>query len=172
MHLASMTHSTGGRAGKVAGELARLILLVFAVALLSTVAACGSDSADAENARVKQAVDGWQADLVRGRGQAACSRLNEDGLEELLLIRGGVGGIPIDASCPQVVRLMLRGSRRTGARLRPAKTVSVRVDGDRATAEVRANGYEPAPIGLAKNDGEWKISSPGFDSPLPGGSRQ
>jgi hypothetical protein len=173
MHLTSANRPTGRRVDRGAVPLARLILLASMLALLSTIAACGSsDSSEAENARARQAVDDWQADLTRGDGEAACSRLTKAGLEELLLIRGSTGGIPADAGCPQVVRLMRRGAQRTGARLRPAKTVSVRVDGDRATAQVSTNGFRPVPVGLAKQNGEWKISSPGYESPLPSGNGQ
>lgn len=147
--------------------------LVAGLLLLMLMAAgCGSgDSSESDEDRVRRTVNAWEASLTRGDGQAACSGLSSEGRKEILLVRGGVGGIPIDASCPEVVRWMLRGSRNIGSEPKPPKVVSVRVDGDRAVAEVDAPAPRPTPVRLVRRGEEWKVSSAGFASPLPAGFR-
>ncbi|HYI99588.1 MAG TPA: hypothetical protein VEX36_07940 [Thermoleophilaceae bacterium] len=131
---------------------------------------CGSDEPD-ETTAVRQAFTGWQSALNSGNGEAACSRLTEEGRDEFLLVRGGKGGIPINASCPELVRRILEGTRQTGVKLQPERVRSVQIDGDTAVAEVGVSNFRPRTVRLAKQDGEWKISSAGFGSPLPGGPR-
>jgi hypothetical protein len=154
-------------------SLARHAALAPIVALvLVMVAGCGSDDSPAkEKDHVRETVNRWEVSLTRGKGDAVCAQLTKAGRDELLLIRGGRGGIPIDASCPLTVRGMFEGTKNIDTKPKPPRVISVRLDGDRATAEVSTGGFRPTPIGLAKQDGEWMISSPGFRSPLPGGPR-
>lgn len=157
----------------VVRALTRPAALIALLALSPTAATgCGSDDASgSEQDRVERVVDAWQSSIARGDGEATCSGLTAAGRKELLLVRGGVGGIPIDASCPQTVRWIRKGSRVAGLNPRPPKVVSVQVDGDRAVAQVSAGEFRPQPLRLVKQDDEWKISSPGFRSPLPGDYR-
>jgi hypothetical protein len=158
------TRSAGRRARRPVG----LALLLWLGAMAT---GCGSGASESEQDRVRRIVNGWEASLTRGDGEAACSGLSGAGRAELLLLRGGAGGIPIDASCPETVRWMLRGSRGTGSEPKPPRVVSVRVNGNRAVAQVSSGGFRPAPVRLVRQDDEWKISSPGFGSPLPAGFR-
>jgi hypothetical protein len=129
---------------------------------------CGSDddggSAASEEDRIKQVFDDWQASFIAGDGDAVCSRLTASGQQEIVAAKQSAPGAGPNASCEEVVRAIVKESNEAGLEQQPSRAVSVRIDGDTATAMVSDAGREPQPVKLVKQDGEWKLPSAGFGS--------
>ena len=129
-----------------------------AAALATLVAVVGAGCGEAGGERATEAVRGFVAALERGDGRAACDRLTERGIAELLLaaVRAGTRGEGLDAPaadrCALVAaRLAARSDRLAGLRRSPVGVV--RIEGDRATVETRAGAYE-----LEERSGRWRLS--------------
>lgn len=145
-------------------------LLGSALALtLALASGCGSDESDGsasggEQDEIKQIFDSWQASFIAGDGEAVCSRLTASGQREIVAAKQSAPGAGSDASCEEVVRALVRQSKEAGLEQQPSRAVSVRVDGDTATAMVSDAGRKPQPVRFVKQDGEWKLPSAGFGS--------
>jgi hypothetical protein len=146
-------------------------LSLSAVLLLAAAAGCGGggSSGGAESGPEKQ-VRAYLAAFARGDGRAACGLLTPQA-------RAGVPHLSEDIRSPDCERA-IRELARTSERL-PSPSVSVDVNGDRATAKI-ANTKPPyqSQALLEKADGRWRIafppavlqrykSPPGIPSDLP-----
>jgi hypothetical protein len=152
-----------------AGSCVRTAMLGSALALtLALVPGCGSDdssgSARSEEDEIKQVFDAWQASFIAGDGKAVCSRLTASGKREILAAKASLQGGGTAASCEEVVRAIVRRSDEAGLDQQPSRAVSVRIEGDTATAMVSDAGRKPQPVKFIKQDGEWKLPSAGFGS--------
>jgi hypothetical protein len=139
-----------------------------ALALLLLVApGCGSDdsggSASQED-QIKQIFDDWQASFIEGDGDAVCSRMTAAGRREIVAAKQSAPGAGLGASCEDVVRAIVRESNEAGLEQQPSRAVSVRIEGDEATAMVSDAGRKPQPVRFVKQGGEWKLPSAGFGS--------
>lgn len=145
----------------------RTATVVSAAALaLVLTPGCGSDDSDgsarSEEDQIKQVFDDWQASFIAGDGEAVCSRLTSSGQQEILAAKGSAPGAGADATCEEVVRALVQESNEAGLEQQPSRAVSVKIDGDKATAMVSDAGRAPQPVKLVKQDGEWKLPSAGF----------
>ena len=127
-------------------------------ALLVVIALLAGGCRDNEGERAERAVRELVGALERGDGRAACDRLSEAGISELLLagIREGVPASGLEAPtadrCALVARRLAEGARGLGE-LRRAATTRVLLEGDRATVETRAGAYE-----VEERDGRWHVA--------------
>ena len=109
------------------------------IALLATVLAAGvAGCGEADGERAVESVRGFVAALERRDGQAACERLTERGMAELLLAallaRTAAHGLegPATDRCALLARRL--AAKNGGlARLRRARVRAVRIEGDRGT---------------------------------------
>lgn len=153
----------------IASSRARTAMLASALAVtLALPAGCGSDDSDgsagSEEDRIKQVFDDWQASFIAGDGDAVCARLTASGRQEIVAAKQSAPGAGPDASCEDVVRAIVAESDKAGLEQQPSRAVSVRIDGDTATAMVSDAGRKPQPVELVRQDGEWKLPSAGFGS--------
>jgi hypothetical protein len=153
----------------------RLAALAASVALtLAMAPGCGSEddsgggsgdgSARSEEAQIKRIFDDWQARFIAGDGDAVCSRLTASAQQEIIAAKQSAPGAGPDASCPEVVRALVKESNDAGLEQNPSRAVSVRIDGDTATAMVSDGGRKPQPVKFVKVDGVWKLPTAGFGS--------
>ena len=118
------------------------------------VTGCGQS----EGGQVRQTVDEFTAALARGDGAAACERLAEAGVSELLLVAVRADVATTGLEEPRVDRCALIAERlaadATGlAELREAATARTLVEGDLATVETDAGAYE-----LEEVEGRWRLT--------------
>lgn len=145
---------------------AKLAAVAMALALL-VAPACGSDdseSAASQEDQIKQIFDDWQASFIAGDGDAVCSRMTAAGKREIIAAKASAPGAGPSPSCEAVVRAIIRESNEAGLKQQPSRAVSVRINGDKATAMVSDAGRKPQPVQFVKEDGEWKLPTAGFGS--------
>jgi hypothetical protein len=130
------------------------------VALLLTVAGCGSDAASSPT----DAVRSYNVAVADGDGKHACERLDARAQDELRQSTQGA----IRVSCEQVIETLAAFyDDATKTRLRETKKVDTQTDGDSATATFASPVALGGPDGqstyeLARVDGDWKITSLGI----------
>ena len=144
------------RATPTTGQSRQALSLVVALAL-GALGATACEDADDELA--VDAVRGFVGALERGDGRAACERLSEAGVSELLLtaLRAGTradGLDPPSADRCAVIASRLGDGAEGLAELRRSPVSAVRVEGDRATVETRAGAYE-----AQERDGRWLVGA-------------
>jgi hypothetical protein len=116
----------------------RSAALVVAVAVLAA-GGCGRD----DTQLAEQSVRGLIAAMERADGRAACDRLSQTGVSELLAaaVRRGTGAEPLDAAdvdhCAVVAARVASGADGL-ERLRLSPVGDVSVEGDRATVRTQA----------------------------------
>lgn len=118
------------------------------------LAGCG----ESEGGQVRRTVDEFTAALARGDGAAACERLAEAGVSELLLaaVRADVPATGLEE--PTVDRCAVIAERlaedATGLpELRKVPTTRTLLEGDVATVETDAGSYELEEVG-----GRWRLT--------------
>lgn len=147
--------------------------VAFAASLIAVVGAllagCGSDDEQPaaggqahDEAKVVQTFNDWQDDFIAGRGDEVCAGLSRSGLAEVSNLDALTPSLPPDASCADTIRTMIETANASGTTQRPAKALSARVNGARATAMVSDAGHRPRPMRLILEDGEWKMTTAGF----------
>lgn len=146
--------------------LTRAMTAASVVALaLSAASGCGSDDSAGsagEEDRIKQMFNDWQDDFAAGNGEATCAKLTKSGRDELLRYRDVSGYIDRTASCEQTVRAIVAQTDEAGVKQQPARALSVRINGNKAVAQVSDAGRPAVPVRLVKQNGEWKLPSAGF----------
>jgi hypothetical protein len=131
------------------------------VALVLTVAGCGSDASAGSPG---DAVRSYNAAVADGDGKRACERLDSGARDELRQSTQGA----IRGSCRQVIETLAAFyDDATKQRLRDTKKVDAQTDGDSATATFASPVAVGGPDGratyeLARVDGDWKITSLGI----------
>ena len=114
---------------------------------------------ESEGKRAVQAVRGFVGALERADGHAACERLAEAGVSELLLaaLRTGVPASGLEAPradrCAIVARRLVDDAAGLGE-LRRSPVTRTLLEGDRATVETRAGAYEVE----EERDGRWRVA--------------
>jgi hypothetical protein len=150
-----------------ASVLARVGKCMLGLAVVLSIASCGSDSesAGSEEEQVMQTFNEWQISFAEGDGDATCSKLTESGRDEAVrygrLTARNSGG---DASCEEVVHQTVELTNKAGVKQQPSKAISARIRGDRAVIQVVDDGRPPVPGHVVKEDGEWKLPTAGFAS--------
>lgn len=131
----------------------RLLLIVLAAV---SIGGCR----DADRERAADAVKQFVGALERGDGQAACDRLAEAGVSELLLaaVRARVEPSGLDA--PDAERCAIVASRLADdagggglARLRRSAVTDTTIEGDLAVVRTHAGAYEVEEV-----DGRWRLA--------------
>ena len=136
--------------------MGRRSALVTVVAAALT-AGCGDRPSEGE--RAVQEVREFVGALERADGRAACERLAEAGVSELLLValRGDVStaGLeqPRDDRCAVIARRLAEGTSGLDE-LRRAPVTRTLIEGDRATVETEAGPYEAE----EGRDGRWRVA--------------
>ena len=125
---------------------------------LAVLAAAGAGCREQDGDAAVTAVHEMIAAIDRGDGHAACDRLAEAGVSELLLaaVRAGerVEGLEAPEADPcALVAERLSAEGAALVTLREAPVSAVRVEGDRATVETHAGAYE-----VVERDGRWLVS--------------
>lgn len=120
--------------------------------VLSALLLTGCAESESEGERVRRTVDEFTAALARGDGAAACERLAEAGVSELLLaaVRADVPGTALED--PTVDRCAVIAERLTSgatglAALRQVPFNRTLLEGDAATVETDAGSYELEEVG-------------------------
>ena len=128
-----------------------LMLLALAALVLS---GCG----DSDGGQVRRTADQFTAALVRGDGTAACERLAEAGVSELLLIalRAEVPATALDEPAVDhcaVIAERLAADANGLADLQDVPVTRTLLEGDVATVETHAGSYE-----LEEINGRWRLT--------------
>lgn len=125
------------------GRSGRAALAAAAVAAAALAGCGGSNSDDA-----KKVAGDFYAALRAGQGQKACALLTP---EEAQSAAGAGGASGTGASCATTIGAIASG-------LPPAAVKSVKVTGDKATAELPAPGGLTITIQLEKRGGKWRVA--------------
>jgi hypothetical protein len=127
-------------------------LAVVSLALLALAAGgCGGESKD--ETEVKKTVNGLYDSIAAKDAGKFCKTLTAK--QRRSLVRSASRG-NARRTCPQIIGYLLTFSK-SGAG-KDHKVTRVEVDGDEARAGVEV-GRRKGVVGLAKEDGEWKVSN-------------
>jgi hypothetical protein len=132
------------------------------LALLTTaaigVAGCGGDDSGGggdDDSQIRDTVTNYAAAIAEKDGDKACDFLTKSAREQV-----EAAGKAMDAGdCGEVLEQATeQASDEEREQLKDVEVVSVKVDGDRATVQVKAGDDTGDPSTLVKEDGEWKIA--------------
>jgi hypothetical protein len=122
--------------------------------LILPLGACGGGDASDEEAAVRDTAEQLYSGLADKDAGKVCELLTSE--QRAAVARGA--GAKADAGCDQVMGVALNLVEGQGLEdADQAKVTKVSVDGARATVTVDFKG-RPGVLGLAKQDGAWKIS--------------
>lgn len=123
--------------------------------LTLALGACGGGDASNEEAAVRDTAKRLYSSFADKDAGKICDLLTSK--QRAAVAKGG--GTKAGASCEQVMGVALTFVAGKGLEdADQAKVTKVTVDGERATATVDFKG-RPGVLGLAKEDGDWKISN-------------
>ena len=120
---------------------AALTVAASALGVTIALAACGGKS---DEAKVRDAVNGFDKTLFDNKFQQACSYLSDD------LVRSAFHD---NKAC--AAQIETKNPATEGGMIK-----SVKVKGDRATVVAQGVTEGPATLNLAKRNGAWKITGP------------
>jgi hypothetical protein len=132
------------------------------LALLTTaaigVAGCGGDDSGGggdDESQIRDTVTNYAAAIADKDGDKACGFLTKSAREQV-----EAAGKAMDAGdCGEVLEQATeQASDEDRDQLKDVEVVSVKVDGDRATVQVKAGDDTGDPSTLLEEDGEWKIA--------------
>jgi hypothetical protein len=132
----------------------RMLCCAAALAVAASLGACGSNNKEKD--RVKAAVESFNASLSDGDTGKFCSALTNKLRRSVT--RGSGGQQRGGQTCEQVMRVVFVVYGNALKDTNKAKVADVQVSGNKATASV-AYKKRKAPLGLAKEAGEWRISA-------------
>jgi hypothetical protein len=132
------------------------------LALLATaamgVAGCGGDDSGGgdDESQIRDTVTSYAAAIADKDGDKACGFLTESARKQV-----ESAGEAIDADgCAEVMeKVTEEASDDDRDQLKDIEVTSVKIDGDRATVQVKAAGETGDPSTVVKEDGEWKIAA-------------
>ena len=129
-----------------------------ALVILALAAVLLTGCRESEEERVRRTVDEFTAALVSGEGAAACERLAEAGVAELLLaaLRADMPAMVLDEPTVDkcaVIAKRLSEEATALADLRQVGVTRTLLKGDLATVETEAGPYE-----LEEVDGRWRLT--------------
>jgi hypothetical protein len=137
-------------------HLRTLSLALLATAALGVVGCGGDDSGGGgdDESQIRDVVRNYAAAIADKDGDTACGFLTESARKQV-----EAAGAALDADgCGEVMeKVTAQASDADRQQLKDAEVVSVKVDGDRATVQVKAGDETGDPSTLIKEDGEWRI---------------
>jgi len=142
--------------------------------------ASGGDSKADRTAAVNETLEGVQADFIAEDGASYCDRLTAAGARQVEEFGKAYAH---GTECAEIITAVAKLTNGAGVEQKPSKLISVKFDGDRATATIRNGGRPPEPMIFVKDGDSWKIPDPGFsaqfgkpirspDADQPAGSEQ
>lgn len=129
--------------------------LLLIVLVAATIGGCREDDSD----RAVSAVREFVGALERGDGRAACDRLAEAGVSELLLaaVRARIDPSGLDKPgaqrCAIVARRLADDATDLLSQLRRSPVTSTTIEGDLAVVRTHAGAYEAQEV-----DGRWRLA--------------
>lgn len=152
---------------------ARVVVLTVGVGVVLAGWGCGSDPENDsvkttssraaptnDEEQIKAVLREIQEDYDAGDGEAYCRKLIEGERQEVAAFGRNFGR---GSSCVETIRTssMIGGDKEV--KQNPTILVSVRVEGERAVAEVRNGGRPPESMIFLKRGSEWKVVESGFE---------
>jgi hypothetical protein len=126
----------------------RSIIALLVVALTLFAAGCG----DSDKDKAKSAVESYLNAVTKGDGDKACSLITEQTKKNIE--KGG-------RKCGETISALNKGpGRQVLQAFKDAKVENVKVNGDRATADIKVKSLTQK-TNLRKEDGKWKLDSTG-----------
>lgn len=122
-----------------------------------------------QEAEIDEVLLGIQDDFDQIDGASYCSRLTEAGVRQVEKFGKAYGH---GNDCAKIIDTVAKNTRDAGVEQRPSRLISVKFKGDRAVATIRNGKRPPEPMIFVKEDGEWKIPDPGFQTGSSGESRE
>jgi hypothetical protein len=138
---------------------ARTFSIALLAALAMGVAACGGDDSGGggdDESQIRDVVSNYAVAIADKDGDTACGFLTASARKQV-----ESAGEAIDANgCGEVMeKVTEEASDDERDQLKDLEVTSVKIDGDRATVQVKAGGETGDPSTLVKEDGEWKIAA-------------
>lgn len=149
-------------------------VLVALLAGLVSLAGCGDDNGDGDNAKadsssesrpsddkaqIEWVLDGIQADFDNLDPQAYCAKLTDGGKAKVVQFASQYGH---GSTCVKAIGSMARLTAETATKQKPTKLLKVEIYGDQAAATISNGGRKPEGMLFVKQGQEWKIPDPGF----------
>jgi Domain of unknown function (DUF4878) len=126
----------------------RALIALFATALALFAAGCGDSDSD----KAKSTVEDYLAAVTKGDGDKACSLITDQTKKNIE--KGG-------RKCGETISALNKGpGRQVLQAFKDAKVENVKVNGDRATADIKVKSLTQK-TNLRKEDGKWKLDSTG-----------
>ena len=126
----------------------RSLIALLALALALFAAGCGDSDSD----QAKSAVEDYLAAVTKGDGDKACSLITDQTKKNIE--KGG-------RKCADTISALNKGPGRSVLQaFKDAKVENVKVNGDRATADIKVKSLTQK-TNLRKEDGKWKLDSTG-----------
>ena len=135
----------------------RLSVALLSIAALAAAGCGGDDSGGGgdDESQVREVVTSYTAAIADGDGDKACGYLSENARAE---VDKAAQTLKADG-CAGVLEKAAEGA--TDAEVEKVKNIevtSVKITGDRATAQTKVEGESGTPAILIKEDGDWKIA--------------
>jgi ketosteroid isomerase-like protein len=139
----------------------KLMLAVLALSAIA-VGGCGGDDSGGggggggdDESQVRDVVTSYAGAVADGDGDKACGYLSDSALAQ---IEKAAEGLKVDG-CAGVLEKATEGASDDDIdKVKNMEVTSVKITGDRATAETEVEGEDNSPAMLVKEDGEWKIA--------------
>jgi hypothetical protein len=131
------------------------------LALLATaamgVAGCGGDDSGGgdDESQIRDTVTSYAAAIADKDGDKACGFLTSSAREQ---VEAAGEALKADGCGDVLEKVTEEASDDERNELKDIEVTSVKVDGDRATVQVKAGGDSGDPSTLVKEDGEWRIA--------------
>jgi hypothetical protein len=135
-----------------------LSIALLAIAAMG-VAGCGGDDSGGggdDESQIRDVVSNYAVAIADKDGDTACGFLTESARKAV-----ESAGEALDANgCAEVMeKATAEASDDERDQLKDIEVTSVKIDGDRATVQVKAAGETGDPSTLVKEDGEWRIAA-------------
>jgi hypothetical protein len=95
-----------------------------------------------------------------GDGKTFCASVTPAALKQ---VESLAIGLQVEG-CEAMIAQLAKQTKAANVKQRPAKVVSVKVKGRRATMVIRDGGRPPSSVRFRKVDGMWQLSDPGITS--------
>lgn len=113
--------------------------------------------------QIRYVIEDLQSDFIVGDGDGYCSNLTAVSRKQIAdVARSYQHG----KTCQDFVTATSKLTRKVNPKQKPTVVLSVKVDGDRATATVSDGGRDPAPVKFVNQDGSWKVLDRTFKTNL------
>ena len=126
---------------------------VAAAVAVAALAGCGGGD---EKDEVRATVQAYLDSFVKGDAARTCALMTEKTREEF--VKGARAMVPTRDCATATIAVRAAAGRKAIAALRDAKISDVKVNGNSASAKLKASSGESIAT-LTKQGGEWKVSS-------------